>query len=378
MPESDDPSRGGHALIHAWSLSMTRVLLGSMVLTSSILFLGCNPPSMVVQDPVAKKGAAGGDEPSPKTAVQKALEVGDHEPDKAISILETALKTAPKDREVLLLLAVISVVEGEKATDDKVKRIARFHKAFATFGDLKRSHEKLNSPEKSFEVRIELGEARALALEGKTAESFGIIKGLMAPGNGDLDSIETVDDLRTLQDLPEFRTLLDSSYAPRLAEAKKEVEAELAAFKPFAFDFKLKDLDDKTVSLADYRGKLTIVDLWGTWCPPCRREIPHFVALSKKYKDQGLEIVGINCNEVGTEDEIKKTIREFAKAYKIDYKCLLSDDSVQDRVPGFQGFPTTLFIDPSGKVRLVFFQAEPKAKLEAAIATLLTEGPRAP
>jgi thiol-disulfide isomerase/thioredoxin len=355
---------------------MTRVMLGSMVLTSSIL-LGCDPPSMVVHDPIAK-GAAGGDQTPPKTATQQALEVGDHDPGKAISILETALKTAPKDREALLLLAVISVIDGEKATDDKDKRIARFHKAFASFGELKRIHEKLNSSEKSFEVRIELGEARALALEGKTAESFGIIKGLMASGNGDLDSIETVEDLRMLQDLPEFRTLLDSSYATRLAEAKKEVEAELAATKPFAFDFKLKDLDGKIVSLADYRGKLTIVDVWGTWCPPCRREIPHFVALLKKYKDQGLEIVGINCNEVGTEDEIKKTIREFTKAYKMDYKCLLSDDSVQDRIPGFQGFPTTLFIDPSGKVRLVFFQAERKAKLEAAIATLLTEGPRAP
>src|SRR6185312_1739167 len=153
----------------------------------------------------------------------------------------------------------------------------------------------------------------------------------------------------------------------------KEVAEEMSQTKSFPFDFELKDTDDKTVALADYKGKVTIVDVWGTWCPPCRKEIPHFAELSKQSKDKGLEIVGINCKEEGTRDEVKTTIKAFAKENKIEYRCVLNDDKTEAKIPGFQGYPTTLFLDRSGKVRLVLVGYTPKAKLEAIITTLLAD-----
>ena len=61
----------------------------------------------------------------------------------------------------------------------------------------------------------------------------------------------------------------------------------------FAPDFSLADLEGNTITLEQMRGKVILLNFWGTWCGPCRKEIPDFINLMKKYKQDGLEIVGI-------------------------------------------------------------------------------------
>ncbi len=100
--------------------------------------------------------------------------------------------------------------------------------------------------------------------------------------------------------------------------------------------------------------------------PPLRRPL-------QGIQGKGLEIVGINCNEQGTRDEVKKTIKDFAKENKIPYKCVLNDEKTEEKIPGFQGYPTTLFLDRSGKVRMMLVGYTPKAKLEAIVTTLLAD-----
>ncbi|MHC4586004.1 MAG: peroxiredoxin family protein, partial [Planctomycetota bacterium] len=63
--------------------------------------------------------------------------------------------------------------------------------------------------------------------------------------------------------------------------------------------FTLQDLNGKNVSLADFQGKVLILDFWATWCPPCVKEIPHFIELYEQYKDKGFEIVGISLDQAG-------------------------------------------------------------------------------
>ncbi len=140
----------------------------------------------------------------------------------------------------------------------------------------------------------------------------------------------------------------------------------------FPFDFELPNLDGETVTKADYEGKVLIVDIWGIWCPPCRMEIPHFVELHEKYKDQGFDIVGINYEGVPDEQAIPK-IRDFIKKYDMPYMCVLGDRATQMQVPNFRGYPTTLFLDRQGNVRKVFVGYREMEVLDETIAELIGE-----
>ena len=131
-------------------------------------------------------------------------------------------------------------------------------------------------------------------------------------------------------------------------------------------------LDGEPISLADYQGKVLIVDFWGTWCPPCLREIPHFVKLHAAYKDQGLEIVGVNY-ERGDPDGFAEKIKSAIQQRGITYSCAIGDRPTREQVPNLNAFPTTLFIDPSGTVRLKVVGYHDYEFLETIVKELLSE-----
>lgn len=110
--------------------------------------------------------------------------------------------------------------------------------------------------------------------------------------------------------------------------------------------WKLKDIEGHEVSSADFKGKVVVIDFWATWCPPCRAEIPGYIVLQKKYADQGLVIIGISVDENGAQ-----AVKPFAKAKGINYKMLLSEDTVVAAFGGVEGIPTTFLIDRNGNIR---------------------------
>jgi peroxiredoxin len=111
-------------------------------------------------------------------------------------------------------------------------------------------------------------------------------------------------------------------------------------------DFVLKDLQGKDVKLADYKGKVLILNFWATWCPPCRAEIPDFVEAYAANKDKGLEILGLSMDRM-TADKLLP----FVSMAKINYPVALADARiVQDYEPG-DYIPATIIIDKKGIVR---------------------------
>ena len=101
----------------------------------------------------------------------------------------------------------------------------------------------------------------------------------------------------------------------------------------------LQDIDGKTISTADWKGKVVLVNFWATWCPPCREEIPDFVRMQEHYGDQ-LLIVGISADE-GELDEV----REFAREHKMNYPIVMQTPEILELFPGVFALPTTFVLD---------------------------------
>ena len=138
----------------------------------------------------------------------------------------------------------------------------------------------------------------------------------------------------------------------------------------YPFDFELTSVDGETVSKSDFEGKVLVVDIWGTWCPPCQKEVPHFIELQKELSEQGFQVVGINY-ENGDENEMIDTINAFTEQIPINYPLLLGTQEVQEQIPDFSGFPTTIFIDRQGVVRRTVLSYHSTAELRAYIEPLL-------
>ena len=110
--------------------------------------------------------------------------------------------------------------------------------------------------------------------------------------------------------------------------------------------FTVTDLDGKTISFADLKGKVVLVNYWATWCPPCRAEIPDLVKLQDKYRDT-LVVLGISEDEDASPQEVKA----FAVAQKMNYPVIMTTPALKKIFKGVSALPTTFVIDPEGKIR---------------------------
>jgi thiol-disulfide isomerase/thioredoxin len=146
-----------------------------------------------------------------------------------------------------------------------------------------------------------------------------------------------------------------------------------ANLNSYPFDFALTSVSGEKVAMSDFAGKVLVVDIWATWCGPCRAEVPHFVELQEQYKEAGLALVGINYEGSETVEEDIAEIKKFTDEIPVNYPLLLGDDATQMQVPDFSGYPTTLFIDRAGKVRLTLLGARDKSTLEQIVTSLLNE-----
>lgn len=128
--------------------------------------------------------------------------------------------------------------------------------------------------------------------------------------------------------------------AGKAAAEKVEVGAPAPAYATVA-------LNGDSVSLASLRGKVVLFNIWATWCHPCRAEIPELRALHAKYRDRGLELVGVSVDADGTDDAIKAFMDEFRMTYPIWRD---PDERVSTRFLAI-GVPATYLIDREGVLR---------------------------
>ncbi len=131
-------------------------------------------------------------------------------------------------------------------------------------------------------------------------------------------------------------------------------------------DFELTDLSGKKVQLSDFKGKVVIIDFWATWCGPCREEIPDFVRLQSKYRQQGLVILGLSLDEGGD-----KKVRSFAEDHDMNYPVLIASPETANLYGGVVGIPTTFVLDRQGRIVKKFIGRMGPETFEEAVKPLL-------
>jgi thiol-disulfide isomerase/thioredoxin len=113
-----------------------------------------------------------------------------------------------------------------------------------------------------------------------------------------------------------------------------------APVKPFT----MKDLDGHEIASAALRDKVTIVNFWATWCPPCRAELPDLIALQAKYRDH-LQIIGISEDEASPSE-----VKRFVAEHEFNYPVVMLTPELEHLFPGVVALPTSFVLDRQGRL----------------------------
>lgn len=132
-------------------------------------------------------------------------------------------------------------------------------------------------------------------------------------------------------------------------------------------EFSVIALDGKQLNLASYRGKVILLDFWATWCGPCREEIPIFVQLQNKYRDRGLQIIGISM------DDGPEPVRQFYRDFHMNYPVALGGARLGELYGGIFGLPIAFLIGRDGRIDAKHAGPTNPSMWEGEITRLLAE-----
>ena len=171
----------------------------------------------------------------------------------------------------------------------------------------------------------------------------------------------------TVTTLKNKESASETANEPKNSEASQNVPFSEWLGKP-APDFTVTDIEGTKHSISSYLGKNLLVNIWATWCPPCRVEIPHLIELRNQESEEDLAILAIST-------ESKEDVRKFVDAAKINYTVAVLDDSyLPSPFIDVVYIPTTFFIDKKGNIKTVKIQSltleQIKAILEAETPTV--------
>ncbi len=126
-------------------------------------------------------------------------------------------------------------------------------------------------------------------------------------------------------------------------------------------------LDGAPVSLTDFRGKVVLVNLWATWCPPCRQEMPALQAFYDQYKEEGFVLIAID------QEETREVVQPFVEEFKLTFPVWLDKDYLAQQKFKTMSLPSSYVIDRNGQVRLMWIGGISARNLEKYVPKIILE-----
>jgi thiol-disulfide isomerase/thioredoxin len=184
--------------------------------------------------------------------------------------------------------------------------------------------------------------------------------------------ITSCSDTVTSQKGPNADNAQPSADIPANADREKK-KSDYPPIATAVAQADVKNLDGTTFKIADKKGKVLLLNMWATWCGPCRAEMPTLVKMQDEHRDRDFEVIGLN-----TDDETVEQINEFATQMKLNYTLVWADTGLQNallKISKFGGIPQSFIIDRDGNLRGVFRGANPAdiKKMDELVAMIVAE-----
>lgn len=294
------------------------------------------------------------------TVADALIERGE-QPAQAVRLAERALRIVGNDTDTAPVRAAVQAILGKAqlANGETTKAIATLTSAAAASAEsasvlyqLGRAYEKSGSRDRAISSYI-----RSLgAFPADDSSAAAPLRALYQAKNGGLAG-------------------LDEKVTASRRSSRKIVALDGARHERMAPPWKLPSLDGTHLESAQFKGKVLVVDFWGSWCGPCRMELPLFQAAYEKYRDQGVVFVGINWERATTNESRLQAAKQFVDQSGFTFPVVLDHDYSVSTAYSVQAFPSLYVIDKTGKIRYrnVGFSPQIDALMGAQIESLLEE-----
>ncbi|MEO5617949.1 MAG: redoxin domain-containing protein [Candidatus Eisenbacteria bacterium] len=219
-----------------------------------------------------------------------------NKPDSALLVLKTALAMAPDSQRVLRQL-------GD------------------AYAHLKKDDLAINAYSRSLTVYLGADTSAAPPLKALWTRKHGSLKGF------------------------------DASLAKFGAASRKTVALDARRHDRSAPGWTLPNLDGKSLSLADHKGKVVVLDFWGTWCGPCREELPIFQKVYERYRNRDVVFYGVNWERTGPGQDATKLVRDYMAKFNYTFPVVLDRERSAQVAYSIEAFPTVFLIDKAGNIR---------------------------
>ncbi len=157
------------------------------------------------------------------------------------------------------------------------------------------------------------------------------------------------------------RALVGRSGEEQVTAQGMQIAPVVGAVAP---DFTLVNLEGKNVSLSDFQGQPVMINLWATWCGPCRIEMPTIQSRFEKYRDEGFIVLAVNF------DERKADVQAFGDEFGLTFQILLDPGAKVQKLYRTRSYPTSFFVDRKGVIQVQHIGVMTEGNLDGNLAQI--------